>query len=60
MKEINWTDLKKKSFEELKSGECLKITANCEMVGYLVVKPEGEMIARIEGICSQINASKGF
>ena len=58
MKEVSWTQLKQQTLNEIKSGECLKVTGDGEMVFYVVVRPEGEMRYRVEGICSQIGASR--
>ncbi len=45
---------------QLKDGECLNVTADGETIGYFVANPQGEMKARIEGICGLIDNSKGF
>lgn len=59
-KEINWTELKTSKVHEIEKGPCLKISADGQVVGYLVIKPEGEMANKIESLCSLIDASKGF
>jgi len=60
MKEISLTTLKLKKAPELRDGQCLKVTADGETIGFFVAKPEGEMISRIEGICGLIDSSKGL
>ena len=60
MKEITWTEFKLKKLSEIKAGECLKITGDGEMVFYAVIHPEQLMLSKIEGLCGQINASRGF
>ena len=60
LKEISWSELKAKKISEIKEGECLKVTGDGEMAFYLVVKPQGGMIARVEGIIGMIDASRGF
>ncbi|MCJ7743302.1 MAG: hypothetical protein MUO99_01910 [Dehalococcoidales bacterium] len=60
MKEITWAELKELPLSEIKEGQCLKVTGDGEMSFYVIVKPEGEMRIRIEGIISQIDSSRGF
>ncbi len=60
MKEITWTELKQKTLQSIKEGQCLEVTGDGAMAFYVVVKPEGEMRIRIEAILSQIDASRGF
>ena len=59
MKTISWTDLKKKLLVEIKEGSCLKVTGDGETAFYVIVRPEGLMMNKIEGLCSQIDASRG-
>ncbi len=60
MKEIKYGAFKLLNARDIVKGQCLKLMSDGEMVGYVVVNPEGAMVPRIEGICSQIDASKGF
>ncbi len=60
MKEITITELKKLTAQEIGQSECLKVLSDGETIAYVVVKPEGEMRIRVEGIISQIDASRGF
>ena len=57
---MTWTEFKAKKLGDIKKGECLKIIGDGQVGFYAVIDPQGGMIARIEGICSQIDASKGF
>ena len=60
MKKISWTQLKQKTISEIEEGECLEVTADGSMVFYVIIKPEQIMLDRVEGICSQIDKSRGF
>lgn len=62
VKELNWTDLKKLTLEEIKAGPCLKVAGDGwdESAFYVVVNPQGIMRDRVEGICAQIDASRTF
>lgn len=60
MKETTWTKLKVANARDIKEGPCLKITADGETVGYLIVNPQGLMRDRVEGVASLIDASKGL
>jgi hypothetical protein len=60
VKEISWTRLKQNSLENIKEGECLRVTGDGEVAFYAVVRPVGMMPAKIEALCSQIDASKGM
>lgn len=59
MKEITFSELKKKKVSEIEAGSCLKVTANCEVIFYAVIKPEQVMKDRVEGICGAIDAGRG-
>jgi hypothetical protein len=62
MKEISLTKLKAMKLSEILAGKCIKVTGHGwkgEQPLYIIPRPEGEMRARIEGICSQINAGRG-
>lgn len=60
MKEIQWTQFKKLKQEEIREGECLKVTFNSEMAFYVVVHPEEVMQDRVQGICGMIDASRNL
>ena len=60
MKVKTWTDFKKEVLGDIKKGPCIKVIGDGEMVFYAVIHPEEEMMNRIEGLCSQIDASRGF
>ncbi len=60
MREIPWTQFKKLDQEEIREGECLKVTFNGQMVFYVVVHPEEVMQDRVRGICQMIDASRGL
>ena len=60
MKELSLSQFKLKKAPELKSGECLKVTADGETIFYAVINPEQEMKFRIEGLCDLIDKSRGF
>ncbi len=60
MKEENWSKFKLKKASEIKTCQCIKVISDGELLFYAVIKPEGEMKNRIEGMCSLIDASRGF
>ncbi len=60
MKEISWTDLKKEKLEDIKKGQCLKVTGDGQMVFYVIVYPEGIMRNRIETYCNMIDTGRGL
>ena len=60
MKVVTWTELKKETLKDIKEGQCLKVTGDGELAFYVIVNPQQVMRARVEGICSQIDASRGF
>ena len=60
MKSMTFTELKKQKAEDLKNGECLKVTSDGGTVFYAVINPEGDMRTRIEGNCDLIDKSRGF
>jgi len=60
MKEISLTQFKLKKVPEITSGECMKVTADGEMVGYFIVNPESVMKDRIEAFADLIDKSRGF
>ena len=58
MKSVTWSQFKLQKVEDIK--ECVKVTFNTEVVGYFIARPEGAMIAKIEGLSGLINASRGY
>ena len=60
MKEISWTELKALRLLDIKAGQCLRVTGDGQVAFYIVVEPQGNMIAKVEGICSQIDTGKGL
>lgn len=58
MKEITWTKIKLSNARDIKEGPCLKIIADGETVGYLILNPQGVMRDRVEGLASQIDAGR--
>lgn len=63
MREISFAQLKvefkQKSLKEIKEGQCLKVTGQRKMAFYIIVHPEEVMKDRVEGICGQIDISRG-
>ena len=60
MKTISFSNLKLMKVPDIKSGQCLQITAYGEVLGYFIINPEQVMKDRVEGICSLIDSSRGF
>ena len=60
MKEISWTELKRKTLAEIREGRCLKVTGDGEMAFYVAVNPQQIMRIRVEAICGMIDAGKSF
>jgi hypothetical protein len=58
MREVSWTEIKRETLTALKEGECIRVTGDGSVGVFLIPKPEGYMVAQIEGICSQIDASR--
>lgn len=59
MKQVPMTKFKQMSAEEIEDGGCFELTKDGEPVAQVIVGTEGEMRTRIEGIASQIDASRG-
>ena len=64
MQTVSWNAFKQmakaaSTVEEILGGPCLQVTLSGVPQFYVVVKPEQGMIARVEGMCSQIDASRG-
>jgi hypothetical protein len=61
---VTWDEVKKKfnSIEDIiASGESVKIVGEGVFDAvYMIVRPEQYMRARVEGICSQIDTSRGY
>ena len=60
MKEIPWSEFRLQKVSDVKTGQCLKVTGDGAVAFYVVVHPQGEMIAKIEGLCGMIDASRGL
>jgi|TARA_Y100000310_G_C20593948_1_gene769531 hypothetical protein len=62
MKEVAFTELKRMRLADIKKGQCLRVPGDGwnETAFYVVVRPEQFMKARVEGLCSQIDASRGL
>ncbi len=60
MKEITWSAVKQRNLTDIVVGECLRVTGDGQTVFYVVVRPEGAMVPTVEGVCSMIDASRGF
>lgn len=60
MKAITWAQLKIKPVGDLVKGECYKITTVGPQSLYLIVNPQQVMRDRVEAICRQIDASRGY
>ena len=59
MKKVPWSEFKVQKLSDILSGPCILITGDRETAFYVVIKPQGGMIAKVEGIISQIDQSKG-
>ena len=64
MQAISWNAFKKLTkanadLGEITGGPCLKVTLSGVQQFYVVIQPEQAMVARAEGMCSQIDASRG-
>jgi hypothetical protein len=61
---VTWDEVKKKfdSIEDIiASGESVKIVGEGVFDAvYMIIRPEQYMRARVEGICSQIDTSRGY
>ena len=60
MKEISWSEFRLMKLADLKAGECLKVTGDGLPAFYAIINPQGGMVARVEGIASQIDTSRGL
>ena len=60
MKEISWTEFKSLKAMDVKTGQCLKVLADGEMMGYFVVNPIQNMKNEIEVRCTWIDKARGF
>ena len=59
VKDITWTELKRALAKDIKDGPCLKVLADGQVVGYLVINPQMGMRDRVEGLCGLIDAGRG-
>lgn len=60
MRDITWTNLKRESLEDLKEGQCLRVTGDGVPTFYVVVNPQGMMRDRVEALCGLIDAGRGL
>lgn len=59
MQDIAWSKFVRLTAKEVAEGPCLRVTADGVTVFYAIIHPEQEMQARVEGVGSQIDASRG-
>jgi|TARA_Y100000310_G_scaffold180950_1_gene180877 hypothetical protein len=59
MDTIAWSDFKRMTAKTVTEGACLRLTSDGATIAYVVIRPEQAMQARVEGVCSQIDASRG-
>jgi predicted GNAT family acetyltransferase len=59
VKDISLSEFKLLKMGDILDSQCLRVTGDGDIVFYAVVKPQGPMVARIEGVCSQIDAGRG-
>ena len=60
MKDTSWSKIKLESLKDLKEGACQRGMENGQPAFYIIVNPQGAMRDRVEGICGQIDASRGL
>ena len=58
MKEIAFSKFKILPLENIKDGECLKVTGDGQMAFYVVINPQMVMKDRVEAICQMIDVSR--
>jgi len=59
MREIEYTDFINVPLNIVLEDECLKVNLDGVMQFYVLIRPEGGMIAKVSGIASQIDSSRG-
>ena len=60
MHEIKWFELKRANATDLVQGPCLKVIADGEPLFYLIVKPEGLMRDKVEGLAGLIDSGRDY
>jgi hypothetical protein len=59
MQDIAWSEFKRLTARAITGGPCLRVTSDGEPIAYVIIQPQEAMQARVEGACSQIDASRG-
>lgn len=59
MQNIAWSKFIRLTAKQVAEGACLRVTSDGETVFYAVIQPQQAMQTRVEGTCSQIDASRG-
>jgi hypothetical protein len=59
METISLTTFRKLSSRQIEDGPCLRVTSDGINLFYVIIKPQQAMQAKVEGICSQIDAGRG-
>jgi hypothetical protein len=60
MREIEYTDFINVPLNIVMGDECLKVNLDGVMQFYVLIRPQGGMIARVSGIASLIDSSRGM
>ncbi len=58
MRDITLSKFRMMSVPDIKGSECFRVMGEDGMLFYVIIRPEGLMRDRIEGLCSQIDASR--
>ena len=59
MREIEYTDFISVPLNIVMEDECLQVNLDGVMQFYVLIRPQGGMVARVSGIASQIDTSRG-
>jgi hypothetical protein len=59
MRSIEYSDFINLPLNTMVDGECLEVNLDGVMQFYTLIKPEGGMVATVDGVCSQIDNSRG-
>ena len=59
MREIEYTDFISVPLNIVTEDECLQVNLDGVMQFYVLIRPQGGMVARVSGIASQIDSSRG-
>ena len=60
MHEIRWSDLIRTPARDIVTGPCLKVMVDGEPLFYLIVKPEGLMRDKVEGLAGLIDSGRDY